>query len=118
MPALLRKRDEKKLEILKSIYAQHLEPEWKDTSPKIQLQYVTEVLGVSAADIAHEEAVDFVIKTIDNRQWIHAMEVYASTDDDEYYVASARDLLGRKPTADKEAVLPAQPGRLVLVNFR
>jgi hypothetical protein len=55
-PALLRKRDEKKLEILKSIYAQHLEPEWKDTSPKIQLQYVAEVLGVTAADIAHRQS--------------------------------------------------------------
>jgi hypothetical protein len=79
-PALRRKRDEKKLKTLKSIYHEHLEPEWKDTSPKIQLQYVTETLGVSAADIAHKEAVDFVIKMIDGRQWIHAMEVYANTD--------------------------------------
>jgi hypothetical protein len=77
-PALLRKRDEKKLQTLKAIYAEHLEPEWKD---KIQLQYVTEVLGVSAADIAHKEAVDFVIMMIDGRQWIHAMEVYANTDE-------------------------------------
>jgi hypothetical protein len=80
-PALLRKREEKKLQTLKSIYAEHLEPEWKDASPKIQLQYVTETLGVSAADIAHKEAVDFVIKMIDGRQWIHAMEVYANTDE-------------------------------------
>jgi hypothetical protein len=80
-PALARRRDEDKLTTLKSIYAKHLAPEWKDTSPKIGLQFVTEVLRVSTIVIAHEDAVDFVRKLIDGRPWIHAREVYANTDE-------------------------------------
>jgi hypothetical protein len=33
-------------------------------------------------------------------------------------VASARDLLGREPPGDEEAVLSVEPGRLVFVDFR
>jgi hypothetical protein len=79
-PDHVRKRDEKKLQTLKAIYAEHLEPEWNDASPEVQLEYVIDVLGVSAGAIAHAEVVDFVIKAIDNRSWIYASELYADTD--------------------------------------
>jgi hypothetical protein len=71
----------KKVQALKRLWDKHLAPEWKETDTETRVCFVTQVQGVGAPFTAHEEAMDIVRKTIDGREWIHAKELYANTDE-------------------------------------
>jgi Bifunctional DNA primase/polymerase, N-terminal len=80
-PEISPKEREKRLRVLKCLWEEHLAPEWKDTDTETRVQFKTEVLGLGETFSPHKEATDFVRKTIEGRQWIHAKEVYANTDE-------------------------------------
>jgi hypothetical protein len=80
-PEISPKERKKKLHVLKRLWEKHLAPEWKDTDTETRFRFETEVLGLGQTLTPHQEAKDVVRKTIDGRQWIHAKEVYANTDE-------------------------------------
>jgi hypothetical protein len=71
----------KKVQALKRLWDKQLAAEWKETDTETRVRFVTEVLGVGAPFTPHEEAMDIVRKTIDGREWVHAKELYANTDE-------------------------------------
>jgi hypothetical protein len=72
---------DKRVRAFKRLWNEHFAAEWKETDTETRVRFVTEVLGVGAPFTPHEEAMDIVRKTIDGREWIHAKELYANTDE-------------------------------------
>ncbi len=80
-PEISSNEREKRLRVLKRLWEEHLAPEWKDTDTETRFRFKTEVMGLGEPFTPHQEVTDVVRKTIDGRQWIHAKEVYANTDE-------------------------------------
>jgi hypothetical protein len=93
-PEISPKEREKRLRVLKRLWEEHLAPEWKDTDTETRFRFKTEVMGLGETFTPHKEATDVVRTTIEGRQWIHAKEVYANTDEHGLSRKAVRGALG------------------------
>jgi hypothetical protein len=72
---------DKRIRALKRLWKKHLAAEWKDTDMETRERFATEVQGLRLPITPHEEAMEIVRNTICGREWIHAKELYANTDE-------------------------------------